>query len=501
MEPDKQAMTGAIEHGADEIQVVTFVLAHEEFGVPIALVKEIVNVPAITRIPRAPVFVEGVANLRGSILPVVNLRRRFDLPTEERNEDNVVVVIEIGGRLTGLVVDQVSEVLRVANESIEPPPPVITATIDEDYLRGVAKLQDGKRLVILLDIEKVIPSAELAANLTAQASGTGQGSATVAQTRRQAAAEEQFVSFTVADEEYAVMLGDVQEIIRVPAISRVPRAPAFIEGVVALRNRLLPIINLRKRFGLEVIELNEEDNRIIVVSLRGVITGMLVDAVTEVLSVPKDAIEPPPAILSNDESDQLRGVAKLEEGKRLIMLLDISRVLSSSEISQLASLGAEGQEASSGEARRQAIDEQQYVSFRVEHEEFGVSIQQVQEIIWLPDITRVPRAPHFVEGIINLRGSVLPVIDMRKRFGIPEAPRTDSTSIVVVDVEGRKTGVIVDSVSEVLRLGRDSIEPPPPVVAGVEASFIEGVGKLQGGQRMLIILNLPRVLSMEAAAA
>ena len=261
------------------IQVVTFVLAHEEFGVPIALVKEIVNIPAITRIPKAPVFVEGVANLRGSILPIVNLRRRFDLPTEERNEDNVVVVIEVGGRLTGLVVDQVSEVLRVAKDSIEPPPSVITASIDEDYLSGVAKLKDGKRLVILLDIEKVIPSAELAAKLTTQAAGSGQDGAAAAEERRHATVEEQFVSFTVADEEYAVDLADVQEIIRVPAISRVPRAPDFIEGMVALRNRLLPIINLRKRFGLPVIELNEEDNRIIVVSLRGTITGMLVDAV------------------------------------------------------------------------------------------------------------------------------------------------------------------------------------------------------------------------------
>ena len=73
-------------------------------------------------------------------------------------------------------------------------------------------------------------------------------------------------------------------------------------------------------------------------------------------------------------------------------------------------------------ARRQVIDEEQFVGFRIENEEFGVGIQQVQEIIWLTDITRVPRAPHFVEGIINLRGSVLPVIDMRKRFGLPPAP-------------------------------------------------------------------------------
>ena len=153
------------------------------------------------------------------------------------------------------------------------------------------------------------------------------------------------------------------------------------------------------------------------------------------------------------------------------------------------------------EASRQALDEEQFVGFRVENEEFGVNIQQVQEIIWLPEITKVPRAPYFVEGIVNLRGSVLPVLDIRKRFGLPATPATDSTSIVVVDIDGHKTGVVVDAVSEVLRFSRDAIEPPPPIVKGVDASFVKGVGKLKGGQRMLIILELSRVLSMEGAPA
>jgi len=96
---------------------------------------------------------------------------------------------------------------------------------------------------------------------------------------------------------------------------------------------------------------------------------------------------------------------------------------------------------------------------------------------------------------------VLPVIDIRKRFGIAEAAPTDSTSIVVVDVGGRKTGLIVDSVSEVLRVGRDAIEPPPAVIDGVDASFVKGVGKLNGGQRMVIVLDLPRVLAIEGEPA
>jgi len=484
----------------NETQLVTFVLAGEEFGLPINVVKEIVRVPEVTRIPRTPAFVEGVANLRGNILPILNLRQRFDLPAEERTDDNRAVVIEVSGRLTGLLVDRVSEVIRVPNGSIEPPPPVIASTVDSAYLHGVAKLAEGKRLVLLLDIERVMPSAEVAAAVkqAAQAGAAGQATETL---QRQAQAEEQLVSFRLAGEEYAVEIMNVQEIIRVAEIARVPKTPDFVEGVVTLRNRLLPIVNLRKRFGLPAVEL-DDDSRVIVINLGGAITGLQVDAVSEVLRVPKDSVEAPPRILSASEADHLRGVAKLDSGKRLIMLLNVNRLLSADELGQLQTLAGEAQPAQAGvEAGRQALDEEQFVGFRVENEEFGVNIQQVQEIIWLPEITKVPRAPTYVEGIVNLRGSVLPVLDIRKRFGLAVTAATDSTSIVVVDIDGHKTGVIVDSVSEVLRFSRDAIEPPPPIVKGVDASFVKGVGKLEGGQRMLIILELSRVLLMEGAAA
>jgi purine-binding chemotaxis protein CheW len=488
--------TGVDRKVVDEMQLVTFTLARGEFGVPIELVKEIVRVPEITRVPKAPAFVEGIANLRGNVWPVVNLRQRFDLPLEERTDDNRVVVIEIKGRMTGMVVDLVSEVMRISRDSVEPAPAVVASAVDSAYLQGVIKLQEGKRLILLLDIENILPSLEMAGDVSG---GHGATQAN-AQATRQVVDEEQLVGFVLSGEEYAVEIANVQEIIRVTEISQVPQAPDFVEGVMALRSRLLPIINLRKRFGLPAVEVND-DSRIIVVNLNGMITGIQVDAVSEVLSVPRDAIQAPPAILSRDEADQLRGVAKLDDGRRLIMLLDVKRLLSLTELSQLEDVGStQTADASAADqtSRRQIADEEQYVSFRVEDEEFGVNIHQVQEIIWLPEITRVPRAPHYVEGMVNLRGNVLPVVSVRKRFELQEAEPTDSTSIVVVDIEGSKTGIIVDSVSEVLRFSGDAVEPPPAVVGNVNTSFVRGVGKLQNGQRMLLILDLPCLLAHEA---
>ncbi|HYD51423.1 MAG TPA: chemotaxis protein CheW [Gemmatimonadaceae bacterium] len=495
---------GAERAAPDELQLVTFFLGNEEFGAPIAFVKEIVRVPEITRIPKAPEYVQGIANLRGSILPVVSLRTRFDLPEAERTDDNRVVVVEIDGRLTGLEVDRVSEVMRVPADCVEPPPPVVTASLDASYLRGVAKLHNGERLTILLDVERVVPSQEVSDQVRrASAAGT---SDVEARASRGAVATEQMVSFLVENEEYAVSITDVQEIIRVPEVSKLPRTPVFIDGVVALRNRLLPIVNLRARFGLAGFEGDPDERRIIVLNMGGVITGVLVDAVAEVLSVPLDAVEPPPAIVAAADGDRLRGVAKLDEGRRLVMLLDVARLLSASEVGELEALaegaGPDGADAVADRGRRAAIDEEQFVGFRIDDEEFGIGIQQVQEIINLAEITRVPRAPYFVEGIINLRGSVLPVIDLRKRFALAEVEATDSTSIVIVDAAGVKTGIIVDAMSGVLRVSRDEIELPPTVVTGrVDASFVRGVGKLQGGQRMLIVLDVDQVLAGEGHGA
>ena len=137
----------------------------------------------------------------------------------------------------------------------------------------------------------------------------------------------------------------------------------------------------------------------------------------------------------------------------------------------------------------------QLVSFNLGDEEYGVDILRVQEINRMVHITRVPKAPEFVEGVINLRGKVIPIVDLRKRFGLTAKPHDKNTRIIVVDIDGRTVGLIVDGVSEVLRFSMDTIEPPPPMVTGVEAEYIWGVGKLE--DRLLILLDLSKVLAKE----
>lgn len=142
----------------DERQIVVFDLASEAYGIGIATVREIIRMQDITYVPDAPEFVEGVINLRGRVIPVVDLRKRFGLPVTEQTADSRIVVVHIAGEDIGVVVDVVAEVLRVSEQSIEAASTLVT-TEDSYYMDGIAKL--GERLLILLDLDKVLGTADM----------------------------------------------------------------------------------------------------------------------------------------------------------------------------------------------------------------------------------------------------------------------------------------------------------------------------------------------------
>ena len=137
----------------------------------------------------------------------------------------------------------------------------------------------------------------------------------------------------------------------------------------------------------------------------------------------------------------------------------------------------------------------QLVSFMLSDEEYGVEVLKVREIIRMPTITKMPNTPHYVEGIINLRGKVIPIISMRKRFGLMEAENSIHTRIMVMDVGGGLTGLIVDGVSEVIRVRSSEIQPPPSMMlsGGINQEFITGV--INHAERLLIVMDVDKMFS------
>lgn len=490
-------MAEAIEHdriGKGERQLVTFHLDREEFGTDIMNVREIVRLSDITKVPQAPSYVEGVSNLRGTILPIIDGRKRFGMETRDIDESTRVLVIDVHGSVTGVIVDRVAEVLRVAESDIEPPPKVLATGLDASFINGIVKLQNGSRIIMALDMGAVLTVENLIREESAETKDIDVKSE---ETGAAEIDEDQLVTFSLEGEEYAFDIMRVKEIIRVPEITRVPNAFDYFEGVVSIRKQLLPIVNLRTFLGLPDRALNDQ-SRVVIVDTGTITVGFRVDRVAEVIRVSRSLIEPPPLVYAGQEGNRIRGVAKLNEGKRLLMCLNAESLLPTDTFGEMLRT-ATGEQACAGmpegDVARNVIDEEQLVTFYLDKEEFAVQINHVQEINRMTDVTKLPGAPAFIEGLVNLRGNIIPALNLRRRFGLPDRDMDDRTRIIIVDLDNKKTGIVVDAVSEVLRFERTLVEAAPEVVSGgVDGEYISGVGKLEEGKRMVLILDLEKVV-------
>jgi purine-binding chemotaxis protein CheW len=588
----------------EESQLVTFLLKDEEFGFDIMSVQEIIRLPKMAKVPRTPAYVEGIANLRGVVLPIIDMRTRFGMERTEETDRTRVLVVDIDGVKTGLRVDRVKQVTRVLRSDVDPPPPAIRGTT-ADYLEGVVKLDNGDRIIMALNAAQVchIGSAEHHGESTVTSDADRQAADTATSSVGAAETITQMVTFRIAKEEFAFIMEHVREILRVQAPKQVPDVPEYVLGVLTVRGQILPIVDLRRlmhqpslaeefaggcrdirehyerwieqsasqgagrvelsvperlrawisaansssqvlmeilsklrghnerlikqsqahaaheeiaasgaavvgalhQFEREVAANIREDQRIIVVDANGFILGLVVDHVNEVLNVARKLLDPPP-VVSSDGGLELEAVAKLEDGNRLIMLLDVANLIHDQKLREMQTPSAtetkseEHLSAESGDGSQQ-LSEIQLVTFMLGGEEYGVPISQIQEIDRLSKITRVPKAAQFVEGVTNLRGEVIPVLDTRKRFDLEVKASDDRTRIIIVELGGVKTGLIVDSVREVLSLSKKDIAPPPEAIhSGIDQHFISGIGKVDSGKRMVVLLDVEKILSKNEQA-
>jgi purine-binding chemotaxis protein CheW len=596
-------------------QFVLFRIGNELFSSRIERVKEIIRYPTVTSIPRAPKFLSGIANLRGSILPIIDTRVMLGIEREDITESTRVLVIDTGDHQTGLIVDGVNGVFSLEDAVIEPPPPTIELEVDVKYVKNIIKRKDLDKLIMELDLD-LITSFESSdkSEKSYRKSLISSKEGTIEESSRESINEIQLVTFIIGEEEYGFPIESVREVLRVGYLTEVPNTPSYVLGVLSVRNTLLPVIDLRKLFDLPSLgedirenlerlrrehelqvrdivnsltlgaditrysfeecalrrwleefktssedlarsiqsarydhqelhrkmeeagrlkdasseeidafskELNhflerlnidieeigssietavKEDQKILVVQFKDLSVGFLVDRMQQVIRVQDKAIESPPAILSTDKTKNLKGIVKLDEGKRLILVLNEEKLINVGEIEEIrektaSSTGMEYVEETSTE-------EIQLITFNVGREEFGITIDHVREINRLDKITSIPRAPAFIKGVMNLRGNVIPIIDLRERFGLEEATSSEVRRVIIVEISEKLTGLLVDSVSEVLRLSKRDVESPPGIIeTDVEMKFISGIGKADGGKRIILIIDADKILSSEEKEA
>jgi purine-binding chemotaxis protein CheW len=424
------------------------------------------------------------------------------------------VVVLDQGRPVGLVVDRMANVVTVEAGDIEGAD-TIKSTVDTNLLTGMIKGRNGSSMVMILDAVNTIKrqfrdlGGTSGGNHAAALAGHRTEAAAESKSVSDTSDENQLVSFEVAGQEYAFPIEEVQEIVQLPEhVTGVPNTAAHVLGVITLRNRLLPLVSLREMFGLPPAEVIDA-NKVVVVSLgegTGTSVGVVMDSIKGVLRVARSAIDTMPPLLSQNRSlNDIQSICRLDDGRRLVSILSAGRMFNAAEVRELTGAETEGSEAMANDegmaVASESDDEEQFVVFRLLNEEYGVPIDSVQEIVRVPEVlVRVPKTPDFIEGVINLRGSVLPVVDQRRRFGLPEIERNDRQRIMVFTIAGVRTGFIVDSVSEVMRIGARFIDGAPKLSAE-QQKLIRRVANLEAQKRMILLLDVNQLLNVKEVDA
>ena len=486
-------------------QFVTFMAGNEVFAADMSPVKEIIRVPEVVRVPLAPSALEGLANLRGKVLPIISLRRLFGFPEFEHDDSTRALVVDVG-QPVGFVVDRVSSVVGVDASHIEDVGSIRT-TVNSEVLSSLIKDVGGHAMVMVLDFAKLVERefSQIAAISRKTAVAGAVESSAQSEEEEDSSDELQLVSFDVDGQEYAIAIEEVQEIVQVPeAVIHVPHSESHVLGVMTLRSRLLPLVNLRSMFALPHRDLDEK-SRIVVLTLGGVSVGVVVDAVSEVLRVSKSGVDALPALLAREGNlAEISAICRLDNGKRMVSIVTSRNLFGHSAIKEALSAVNDTEleeDRETKEANENLDDDEQVVIFRLDKEEFGAPIASVQEIVRVPEqLIRVPKAPSFVEGVVNLRGSVLPVIDLRLRLGLKQVERTDRQRIMVFLISDVRTGFIVDEVAEVLMIPKAAIEAAPQLSKD-QSRLLSRMANLEKQKRLIQLIDPPHLMAHKELVA
>ena len=484
----------ATESGAGPRRFLTFRMGERLYAVAAEQVAEVIRTPPVARVPQGPKSLLGLANLRGAVLPIASLRGLLDQDEIGQGVDSRAIVLE-GAAPVGLAVDAVDALVSVDSANIETRQAELAALAGE-RLSGAFQPDGRSDVAKVLDVKSLIEAAFVPRERTQRPAAAADALGGFGAAAKEATDRQRLVTFDVAGQEFALALEAVREIVPAPeSLAQVPRSEALVLGVMAYRETLLPLLSLRGLLGFAGGGDGEGREKVVVTAVGGVLVGMVADRMRAIVSADPALIEATPAMLAarTGGEAQIASIYRGEGGARLISILAPDQLFREDV---MARLGQAGETAAAAEAAPEtAAEARQFLVFRLGGEEFALPIEAVDEVARAPaQVTRLPKTPAFLDGVINLRGEVLPVVDQRRRFGMPPAADLDARRLIVVRTDRHRAGLIVDAVSEALRSSSEAIEPAPDL-AGEITRLVHGVINLEGAGRMVLVLDPAELLT------
>jgi purine-binding chemotaxis protein CheW len=282
----------------------------------------------------------------------------------------------------------------------------------------------------------------------------------------------------------------VEEIIELPPVTKVPDAPPYVMGVICLRDQVLPLLDFIQLLRVEDSTDGRQREMVILLNFGEAKLGIAVDGIQEIIRLRPEEVLPPPQTLSENETSKFEGVVVRPD--RMVSIIKVLNIIRGDDQQKIAAMGTSLLSHKAEEVQVVSND-LPLVVFRLGAEAFGLRLHEVREIIMVGMITPVPRAPSFIEGVLNLRGEVMPVIDLRDRFGLDRQSATNLSRIVITPIQGVFTGLVVDAVDEVKTVDQRKLEDPPRVASGGANTYIQKVARTEAG--MIFILDLQHLLT------
>jgi purine-binding chemotaxis protein CheW len=469
-----------------EQRYLTFRSEERVYALPAAEVAEVIRPAALARVPQAPKSLLGLTNLRGIVMPVASVRALLGRGEAAATSMSRLIVLD-GVARVAVAVDEVTGLVAVPDSEIRRGETELSTLAGEE-LRGV--FQNGGKIAKILDMDALLtrsfPQIEAKRPTVAIAAKVDEG--------RAATDRRRLLTVDVANQEYGLDLQVVQEIIPLPAhLTHLPGSDDVVLGVIPYRDSLLPLLSLRVLLGLPTAPLAR--NKVVVTRVGETSVGLVADGTKALITLDPQLIEKAPPILSARAGGEAQ-IAEIyrADNSRLISILVPDRLFREDVMQKLTRSGRE-KEMPIVPVGETANRDLRFLAFKLSGDEFALPIDAVDEVARVPEqITRLPRTPKFLEGVVNLRGVVLPVVDQRRRFDMPACENAAGRRLIVVRSEQHRAGLIVDSVTEVLRCSPDAITSAPDLT-GEAAGIVRSVINLEEFGRMLLLLDPSELLS------
>jgi purine-binding chemotaxis protein CheW len=475
---------------------LTFRVDERCYALPAEIVAEVIPVPPVARLPLSPKCLMGLANLRGTVIPVIDARVML------RREPVVLghaarAIVLVGAIPMALAVDATDTLVSVEPDRVETRQVEPAAEPGEILLGGFQtdRTTASQKLSRILDLPAMLSAAF---GSRSQPRQDVRAITVPVQTTTETAApvvRRLLISFEVFGQDYGLPLDALREIIRIPqSIATVPKAEAVLLGVTAWRESLLPLLSLRGLLGFPSATAWTGREKVFVTVVNGASVGLVADRARALVRAEATAIDPAPTMLAARSGGESKIVAifRGNGGQRLISLLAPEQLFREDVMRRIGDSSFHSVSQPTAPASDTILH---FVVFRLGDEEFGLPIGAVDEVARIPaQVTRVPKMPDFLEGVVNLRGEVLPVVDQRRRFNMPKLAGDGGQRLIVVRAERHRAGLIVDRVSEVVRTEANAIEPPPDL-AGEGARLVNGVINDRHSDRMILLLDPAELLT------